>query len=103
MGSGKLVLVLLAGATAGALAGILFAPAKGSETRKRIVRKAEDLVDDVKDKFDDLLEVVTAKVEKVKDEVVDYAEKVKNDLTDFAEKKMADTEEAVKNAGKAEA
>jgi gas vesicle protein len=103
MSSGKVVLALLAGVATGAIAGILFAPAKGSKTRKRIVRKGEDLVDDLKDKFDELLEVVTAKVEKVKDEVADYAEKVKEDVTDFAEKKMAKTEEALKNAKKAEA
>lgn len=98
MSSGKVVLGLLAGVAAGALAGILFAPAKGSKTRKRILRKGEDLVDDLKDKFDDLLEVVTKKVEKVKEDVSDYAEKVKTDVTDFAEKKMAKTEEAIKNA-----
>jgi gas vesicle protein len=83
MSSGKVVLGLLVGATAGALAGILFAPAKGSKTRKRILRKGEDYVDTLKDKLDDLLETTNKKFEKVKKEV-----------TDFTEKKMGKTEKA---------
>jgi len=69
MSSGKVVLGLLAGAAVGALAGILFAPTKGSKTRKRILKKGENYVDAVKEKFDELLDVVNEKVEKVKDEV----------------------------------
>ena len=75
MSSGKVVLGLLAGLAAGALAGILFAPAKGSKTRKRILKKGENYVDALKEKFDELLEVVTEKVEKVKDEVSNLAGK----------------------------
>ena len=74
MNSGKVVLGLLAGAAAGALAGILFAPAKGSRTRKRILKKSEDYVDSVKVKFDELFDSVTERLEKVKKEVADYAE-----------------------------
>ncbi len=75
MSSGKVVLGLLAGVAAGALAGILFAPAKGSKTRKKILRKGEDYVDVLKDKMDDLLETTNQKFEKVKKEVTDFAEK----------------------------
>ncbi len=102
MSSGKVVLGLLAGAAAGALAGILFAPAKGTRTRKRILKKSRDYADNFKEKLDDLLEAVNDKFEKVKEDVSDYAEKVKEDVTDFAEKKMAKPEEAEKNAKKAE-
>ena len=45
MSSGKVVLGLLAGVAVGALAGILFAPAKGSKTRKRIMNKGENYAD----------------------------------------------------------
>ena len=75
MSSGKVVLGLLAGIAAGALAGILFAPAKGSKTRKRILKKGEDYVEDITEKFNDLLKTVTEKVEKVKDEVSNLTNK----------------------------
>ena len=75
MSSGKVVLGLLAGVAAGALAGILFAPAKGTKTRKRILKQGENYVEEVKEKFDDLLDVVSEKVEKVKDEVSNLAGK----------------------------
>ena len=66
MESNKVVLGVLAGVAVGALAGILFAPAKGVKTRKRIVSQArsytdelqskiEDLVDDVSEQYDTLL------------------------------------------------
>jgi gas vesicle protein len=45
----------LAGFTAGALIAILFAPDKGSETRKKIVNKGEEYVGDLKDKVNGLL------------------------------------------------
>ncbi len=75
MSTGKVVLGLVAGFAAGALAGVLFAPAKGSKTRKRIVRNGEDYVDSMKDQMDELLESVTNKFDKVKSEVVDFADK----------------------------
>jgi len=84
MSSGKVVLGLLAGVAVGALAGILFAPAKGTRTRKRILKKGGEYVDAVKDKFDELLDVVTEKVEKVKEQVSDLTEKkvVKTEKTE---------------------
>ena len=98
MSSGKVVLGLLAGAAVGALAGILFAPAKGSRTRKRILRKGEDYYDSLKEKFEKVKEEVTDYAEKVKDEVTDYAEKVKDEVTDYVEKKTGKPKEAEKNA-----
>jgi len=42
MSSGKVLLGVLAGVAAGALLGVLFAPDKGTVTRKAISKKAED-------------------------------------------------------------
>jgi len=75
MSSGKLVLGLLAGVAAGALAGILFAPAKGSRTRRRIMKKGENYAEGLKEKFNDLLEKVNEKMEQVKEEVSHLADK----------------------------
>ncbi|MBK8191962.1 MAG: YtxH domain-containing protein [Lewinellaceae bacterium] len=50
MKTGKVLLGILGGVAIGALLGVLLAPDKGSNTRKKIRRKGEDLVDDVKAK-----------------------------------------------------
>lgn len=61
MKTGKIILGVVAGIAAGALIGILFAPDKGSESRNKIVKKGEDYLDAVKEKFNSLLEIVTGK------------------------------------------
>jgi len=68
MGSGKLLLGVLAGVAAGAVLGILFAPEKGSETRKKISKKGEDFTDGLKNKFDDFLNNISKKYEDVVEE-----------------------------------
>jgi gas vesicle protein len=44
------VLLILTGATVGALAGLLMAPAEGSKTRKKWLKKAEKYTKDLEDK-----------------------------------------------------
>lgn len=55
MSSGKVLLGVLAGVAVGALVGTLLAPDKGSETRKKILDKGEDYLDDLKCQLDDFL------------------------------------------------
>ena len=55
MERGKVILGILAGAAAGSLIGILFAPDKGIDTRKKIVNKGEDYVGNLKEKVNGLL------------------------------------------------
>ena len=61
MNSGKVILGALAGIAAGALIGILFSPDKGSDSRKKIVKKGEDYLDSVKEKFNSLLDTMSGK------------------------------------------
>ena len=76
MSSGKVLLGLLAGVAAGAMLGILFAPDKGWNTRKRIVKKGEDYASGLQEKFDEFLDTVTEKLGEVKEEVSDIADKM---------------------------
>ena len=51
MSSSNFISGVLVGALAGLTAGILLAPEKGTETRKRLREKGNDLANTVKDKF----------------------------------------------------
>jgi gas vesicle protein len=74
MSSGKVLLGVLAGVAAGALLGVLFAPDKGWNTRKRISKKADDYMDGLREKFEEFLDTLSVKVEDVKDQVSDFAD-----------------------------
>jgi len=87
MSAGKVLLGVLAGVAAGALVGILFAPAKGSRTRRRILKQGENYADGLKEKFNGLLDDMSEKFDQVKGEVTQYANKGKAKL-DEAEKDL---------------
>jgi len=74
MNTGKVVLGVLAGAAAGALLGVLFAPHKGAVTRKKIGRTTGSYANGVKEKVSELLDGITEKFEQVKEEVSEFAE-----------------------------
>lgn len=54
MNASKVVLAVLGGVAAGALIGVLMAPDKGSNTRKKYLDKGKNCIDDLKGKFEDL-------------------------------------------------
>lgn len=69
MKTGKVLLALLGGAAAGLAIGILFAPAKGSETREKLMNGLGDLTGNLKEKADDFKSRVSDNVNKVKEKV----------------------------------
>jgi len=70
MNSGKILLGVLAGVAASALIGILFAPDKGSKTRRRIIEKGVDYSDELSDRFEEFCESINDKLDS-KDELID--------------------------------
>lgn len=52
MSSQKTLIALVAGAALGAVAGVMLAPASGEKTRKKLMKKAEGLRDDLSDLVD---------------------------------------------------
>jgi gas vesicle protein len=77
MKEGKVALGILAGVAVGAALGILFAPDKGTNTRKNIMHKGEDYADDIKAKMNDLLDTITEKYESIKHEASELVQKGK--------------------------
>lgn len=85
MNTGKVALGVLAGLATGAVLGILFAPEKGSVTRKKIADKSKDSIDGLKSKYNTVIENLSSKLEAVKkngqshlDEAYEYADDLKN-------------------------
>jgi len=68
MNTGKVLLGVLAGVAAGAILGVLFAPDKGSETRKKIAKKGNDYADNLKDQFNEFVDGMSDKFDDLKDE-----------------------------------
>lgn len=85
MSKGSVFLGVLAGATAGVLAGVLFAPHRGRTTRRKIVRSGGVLAEEVKEKFDEFIDSVSKKMSGAK-----------TNAADFAEQRMAKSDDAKK-------
>lgn len=74
MNTTKALLGVVTGIVAGAVIGVLFAPEKGSNTRKVLLKKGEDLAEDINEKidkrFEELMHSITGKVTKIKNDVL---------------------------------
>ncbi len=71
--SEKVIGALLLGAAIGGALGVLFAPEKGSETRKRLLAKSGDLTDGIKQKFGEVVDQVKRKTAKGNDQTNEFA------------------------------
>lgn len=67
----------MAGVAIGGIAAILFAPEKGSKTRKQIADKADDYADGLKSKYGQLRDSLTRKFKSTKKDAERLADKGK--------------------------
>ncbi|MEP7170360.1 MAG: YtxH domain-containing protein [Bacteroidota bacterium] len=89
MKSGKAILGVLAGLAAGTILGILLAPDKGTNTRKKISKKGEAYLDNLKSKFEDFLVTATNDLE--------YAKSETENLVDKGKEKVQEVKDEIKN------
>ena len=74
MSTGKVVLGAVAGLAVGGILGILFAPDKGSVTRKQIREKGNDYADELKSKYGEFADTISEKLQSAKSFAKDIAE-----------------------------
>ena len=78
MSTGKAVLGTLAGLAIGAAADILFAPEKGSATRKQIIHKGADYMNKLKSTYEKIRVSITEKFESTKEDVKNATSDIKH-------------------------
>ena len=69
--SSKLLTGVLLGAAAGAVLGVLFAPDKGTETRKKLSEKGGELGQAARNKFTEFGETISEKYDSIRTEAGD--------------------------------
>lgn len=74
MSLGNVLLGIVAGIAVGATLGVLFAPDKGSNTRKKITEKGNELAGDLEQKFSELIESITSRLESLQEEAIRLVE-----------------------------
>jgi gas vesicle protein len=95
----KILGALVLGAAAGAVIGLLFAPDKGSELRRKIKDSTDDIIDQLSDKINEGKEALAG----LKDKAMSKAEDLKNKASNKAEEMKSEVENdynTQKNKGK---
>jgi gas vesicle protein len=84
MSANKVILGTVMGLAVGGILGILFAPEKGSVTRKQILDKGNDYADGLKSKFSEFADSISEKLQSTKE----FAQDLTNDAkAEFKEAK----------------
>jgi gas vesicle protein len=82
MKTNKVVTGIIGGLAVGAILGILYAPDKGCNTRKKIAKKSTDLKDNIKDTFSDFLSNIENKYADLTSKAIDLEAEVVDATTE---------------------
>ncbi len=78
----KALFGLTAAAGLGALAGVLFAPKKGSETRKDLAKKQKEYEKKLKKEYNKSIDQVSEEIKKADKKVSEAADNIRNEMKD---------------------
>ncbi len=81
MKNSKTLIGILGGVAIGATLGILFAPDKGSNTRKKIAKKSTDATDDLKAKLNGIANSFSEKYNSILNKGEAFAEKTAEEIS----------------------
>lgn len=85
----NVLLTMLISAAAGAAAGILFAPEKGSRTRRELTKRGRDFSDLARDEFEDFVDQMRNSYDSAReqtDELLEKGEETANELKNKVKK-----------------
>jgi gas vesicle protein len=86
MSTEKIVIGMLAGLAAGTALGVLFAPDKGSNTRKKISDKGNAMANELGAKYKDVKSEVSKTIDRVKDQYSNVMQDGQNLVEDITHK-----------------
>ncbi len=83
MKSAKFLLSAIAGVAIGIQIGVLIAPEKGEETRKRLSKKGDNYLDEINAQINKFIDGVTEKLDKVNKNVANVSEDGKDRVNEL--------------------
>ncbi|MCW3086189.1 MAG: Gas vesicle protein [Bacteroidetes bacterium] len=95
--NGKLLGALVLGAAAGAVLGMMFAPGKGSDLRKKISDNAGDLIDELTEKIKQGKDTLTDLKDKAMSKAEDLKSKAEEEMDNYKSKSKQTAQTAAAN------
>lgn len=95
----KILLATITGFASGVVLGLLFAPAKGEETRKKISEKREKYLNDIKDEIEELRESLNERFKAGKEDGTPEKVKKKISYDDWTKDKLYEKAKRLKIEG----